>query len=169
MKKNITGLLVIFLSLSLFAPFAYGQSSDWNAVIALKDKEIAVKTANGKTIFGNLTAVDADSVTVQVAAKKTLTGQSVTFQKSEVKKVWTAKLKLGKGLSSGASTAIGAGAGAGAGLGIGMILLGATGGSDSGGAIVGGLIAIGAGAGAALGYFAGRGGHQKVGLVYQVK
>lgn len=141
---------------------------DWNNVTSQLNQIIAVKTTNGTMVFGKLTSANETEITLQTADKKTLTNQSSTFQRQDIKKIWTARLASGKGLNKSVSTAIGAGVGAGAGVGIGIGLLSATGGSDSAAPIIFGIVAVGAGLGALAGYFSGKKGHKKTGLIYEV-
>jgi hypothetical protein len=169
MLKNATAttlLLLLLFGISFQTAFAR-DNKDWNNIIARVNSEVAVKMTDGKFLFGKLNSANDSEITVQLADKKTLTTQTLTIPKSEVKKAWTAKLIFGKKLGTSAATAIGAGAGAGVGYGAGWGLLAATGGSDAGYEILAITTAVGAGLGAAIGYFAGRGGHKKLDVIYQ--
>jgi hypothetical protein len=165
-KIIFSGLFVIALfGISLQTAYAKKQT-DWSKVVSATDNEIAVKTSNGKTVFGKLTSANDSEIVIQIASKQELTSQSMTIQKSEVKKVWFAKLRFGK--NPALATGIGAAIGAGVGFGLGYGLLAATGGSDSGREILAGTAAIGAGVGAALGYLVGRQSHQKQIVIYEI-
>lgn len=172
MYKLTTSGLVLIMFFGLVSQTAFAKTKrekgDWSKVTAQVNEVIAVKTNSGTISFGKLTSANETEITVQLADKKRLTGGSSTFQRKDIKKIWKAELADGKGLSKPVSAALGAGLGAGAGLGLGFGLLAATGGSDSGGPIVLGIIAAGAGLGALAGYFSGKKGHKKNELIYEV-
>ena len=169
MLKKLSLIFIFFVTIfgtNFQIAFAQSQQNDWNKVINFANNEIAVKTSNGKTIFGKLTSATASEIIVQTASKKELTNQSLTIQKSEVKKIWAANLRYGK--NPGVTTAIGAGIGAGIGIALGAVLLAATGGSDETNQVLATGAVIGAGAGAGLGFLAGGRGHQKKDVLYEI-
>lgn len=169
LKKIISATLLSVTLLGINFQTAFAKSKgDWSQVISSANNEIAVKTFNGETVFGKLNSANETEIIIQIADKKELTNQTRTFQKSEIKKVWLAELKSRGGIGKAAATGIGAAAGAGVGAGAGIILLKSTGGSDSGDLIILGTTAIGAGAGAVLGFLAGKGGHKKKDLIYEI-
>jgi hypothetical protein len=169
LKKLISATLLVVTLLGINFQTAFAKSKgDWGSIATQVTGEVAVKTVNGETVFGKLTSANETEIVVQIADKKELTNQTRTFQKSEIKKVWRAELKSRGGLGKGAATAIGAGAGAGVGAGIGAILLNSTGGSDAYFEILGVFTVVGAGAGAVAGFFAGKGGHKKRELIYEI-
>jgi hypothetical protein len=169
MFRKINTFCLLFSIIFVFSNVAvFGQdTSDWNKVILQVNNEIAVKTTNNKTVYGKLNSANANEIVINLALKKSLSNQTVTIQKSDVKKVWTTKLNLRKGLSSSTTTAIGAGVGAGIGIGIGFGALASSGGSDESYAILALSTAVGAGAGALIGYFASKSGHKKLNLIYK--
>lgn len=162
MKKLISILMASVLLLQL-APAGLAKSKgDWNAVKALANASVAVKTKTGETHYGLMRSADDSSITVQIADHDDFTPQELNFQRDQVAKVWRARLRFGqKNIAKGAW--IGAGAGLGAGY-IGALIHSAT---DSGDAFVGGglFIIYGAAAGAFLGRFWKK-NHKKQELVY---
>ncbi len=169
LKKFISVILLVVTLLGINFQTAFAKSKgDWSQVISSANNEIAVKTTNGETVFGKLNSANDTEIIIQIADKKELTNQTRTFQKSEIKKVWLAELKSRGGLGKGAATGIGAAAGAGIGTGVGAILLNTTGGSDKYVEILAVFTVVGAGAGAVAGFFAGKGGHKKKDLIYEV-
>jgi hypothetical protein len=169
LKKTVSLTLLVITLLGINFQVAFAKSKgDWSQVISSANNEIAIKTVDGQTYFGKLTSANDAEIVMQIADKKELTNQTMTFRKSEIKKVWRAELKSRGGLGKGVSTAIGAGAGAGVGAGIGAILLNSTGGSDAYFEILGFFTVVGAGAGAVAGLLAGKGGHKKKELIYEL-
>ena len=158
------GLFVTLIGLSFQTAFAKPQP-DWSKVASATSSEIAVKTSDGQTFFGKLTSATDTDIIIQLADKMELTNQSMTLKRTEVKKVWLAKLRFGK--QRGLSTGIGAAVGAGLGLGLSFGLL-AVYGADDAGDVIAGITAIGAGAGAGLGYLIGRKSHQKKQVIYEL-
>jgi hypothetical protein len=170
LKKLISATLLVVALLGINFQTVFAKSTgDWSQVISSANNEIAVKTVNGQTVFGKLTSANDTEIVVQIADKKELTNQTQTFQRSEVKKVWLAELKLGGGLGRGASTGIGAAVGGGVGAGIGVALLGKNGLNDEFASLV--ILTttvVGAGAGAVVGLLAGKSGHKKKDLIYEL-
>ena len=167
MKKNISAGLLILTLLSLNLQIAFAKTlGDWKDLSIHVNNEVAVQPVKGKTVFGKITSVSDSEIVLQVATKKELTNQTVTMKKDEVKKVWTANLRFKD--KRAVSTGIGAAVGAGAGGGIAVGLLSATGGSDGYAEIIATFIVVGAGIGALAGFAAGRSGHEKLALVYEV-
>lgn len=167
MLKNFTTAIFLVVTLLVINfQVAFAQSNaDWSKVTSQVNQIIAIKNANGKTIYGKLNSANESEIIMQIADKEELTGQTQTFQKNEIKKVWVANLRVKK---RGKFAAIGAGIGGGIGLGAGIGLLASTGGSDFTGEILAITTAIGAGAGAALGALLPGRGHQKKELLYEM-
>lgn len=162
-------ILIPFLITSILivnSSFAFAQTqNDWSKVVNSVNSEIAVEANKRKTVFGKLTSANDDEIVIQIADKTGLTGQTETIKKSEIKKIWSAKLNFSK--NRGKSAAIGAGAGAALGIGASLILLGATGGSDSTGEIITFGAVFGGGAGAAIGALVGSQRHKKNELLFK--
>ncbi len=172
LQKFISAIILVVTLLGINFQTAFAKSKgNWSEVVASANNEIAVKTTNDETIFGKLTSANDTEIVVQMADKKELTTQTRTFQKSEIKKVWIAELKSRGGLGKGAATGIGAAAGAGVGAGIGVVILSTNGNGLNDEYAVPVILftsAIGAGAGAVAGFFAGKGGHKKKELIYEL-
>lgn len=162
MKKLISILITSVLLVSLAPATAAKSKGDWNAVKALANASVAVKTKTGETHYGLMRAADDSSVTIQIADHDDFTPQEINFRRDEVAKVWRARLRFDqKNIGKGAW--IGAAAGLGAGY-IGALIHSAT---DPGDAFAGGglFIIYGAVAGAFLGRFWKK-NHKKQELVY---
>jgi hypothetical protein len=172
LKKIISATLLVVTLLGINFQTAFAKSKgDWSQVVSSANNEIAIKAVNGETVFGRLTSANDTEIIVQIADKKELTNQTRTFQKTEIKKVWRAELKLGGGMSRGKAAAIGLGAGAGVGAGIGVGILYGNGSNvndEYAPAVILFTAVIGAGAGAVAGLLAGRSGHKKKDLIYEL-
>lgn len=167
LKKIFLISLFLIISFAVDPSLIFAQTqNDWNKVVNLANSEIAVETIKRKTIFGKLTSANDNEIVVQIVDKTGLTGQTEIIKKSDVKKVWSAKLDFEK--NRGKAAAIGAGIGAGVGVGLSLILLGATNGSDDTGGIIAVGAAVGGGAGALLGALARGTRHKKQGLIYKI-
>ena len=163
--KKLISILITSVLLVQVAPAVLAQSKgDWNAVKALANSSVAVKTKTGETYYGLMQAADDSSIVVQLAGRDDFTPREINFQRDEVSSVWKATLRFGQ-----RNVGKGAWIGAGAGLGVGVItaaIQGARGSSDP--PVGGGLFIIyGAAAGAVLGKFWKK-NHKKHGLVYSV-
>jgi hypothetical protein len=172
LKKIISSALLVVTLLGINFQVAFAKSKgDWSSVVSSANNEIAIKTIDGQTVFGKLISANDTEIVLQIADKKELTNQSTKFSRSEVKKVWRAELRLGGGLSRGAATAIGAGAGAGVGAGVAVGVLYGNGSNihDEFAPLVFLITtSIGAGAGAVAGLLAGKSGHKKKELIYEM-
>jgi hypothetical protein len=172
LKKVISSALLVVTLLGINFQTAFAKSKgDWSQVVSSANNEIAIKTVGGETVFGRLTSANETEIIVQIADKKELTNQTITFGKAEVKKVWRAELRLGGGMSRGKAAAIGLGAGAGVGAGIGVGILYGNGSNvndEYAPAVILFTAVIGAGAGAVAGLLAGRSGHKKKDLIYEL-
>ncbi len=167
MKNYVTQFLIVLLLFVSVSPIS-AQTGDWNAIASQVNSEIAVKAKNRKTVFGILTETDSDLIKVKTSGGSNSVSE-ISFRREEVEKIWLAKLSDGSKktlLGVGVGAAVGAGVGTGAGL----ILLAATGGSDSFSSILVTSAAVGAGIGAAIGGASGfftRSKNKKERLIYQ--
>jgi len=120
MTKRISALFltisILFTSASTIAAQTKRGVGSWEALNSYLNNEVAAKAEDRKTVFGVLTSVDANVVTVQTSDQNNVT--EVLFRREEVEKIWLAKLNI-----SSRKTLIGAGVGAGIGVGIGAIAL----------------------------------------------
>jgi hypothetical protein len=162
MKTRIATLLTLVLLTNFFPTVSAKPKGDWNAVKALANTSIAVRTTNGETHFGLLQSADDNAITVQIAGKDDFTSQEIVFRRDEIEKVWRAKLRFGeKNIAKGAL--IGAGAGLGAALITASVL--AKRNSDDPPVGLGAFPLYGAGSGTIVGVF-WRKKHKKQELVY---
>lgn len=134
------------LLVSSSAAFAKSQR-DWSAVESLVNQETAIKTQNGKTSYGIIKSVNADSLVLQVAGNKTLTQTETTINRNEVKKIWRALLYVNEG-NAGKGALIGAGVGA---VAFGVPAVASSSDDDIGANLAGAAFILGAVAGAAVG------------------
>lgn len=157
-------LTVLFLLVSVSSTSAQtsGNLNDWDKLGSYPDKEIAVKAANKKTVFGILSNADADEIKVQTSDKNNVT--EVSFKRAEVEKIWLAKLN-----KSSRNTLLGAGIGAAAGAGIGAALLSANRNERGGafGAAVPFYAVVGALVGGTAGFFVRQKSNKKEQLIYR--
>jgi small nuclear ribonucleoprotein (snRNP)-like protein len=96
MRKLTATLLACALLTQIGPAVSAKQKGDWNAVKALANRSVAVKTKNGKTHYGFLQAVDETDIQLQIAGEDDFTAQEISFQRDEVQKVWRAKLRFGE-------------------------------------------------------------------------
>ena len=162
MKKLISILMTSVLLLQIAPAIPAKSKGDWNAVKALTNSSVAVKTKTGETHYGLMRSADDSSITVQIADHDDFTPQEINFRRVEVTKVWRARLRFGQ-----KNIARGAWIGAGAGLGAGYIAALIHSARDPGDPFVGGglFILYGAAAGAVAGRFWKK-NHKKQELVY---
>ena len=162
MKKLISILIASVLLVQTAPAVSAKSKGDWNAVKALANSSVAVKTKTGETHYGLMRSADDSSITVQIADHDDFTAQEINFQRDQVAKVWRARLRFGQ-----KNIAKGAWLGAGAGLGAGYIAALIHSATDPGDPFVGGglFIIYGAAAGAFLGRFWKK-NHKKQDLVY---
>ncbi|HKG62357.1 MAG TPA: hypothetical protein VKB05_21530 [Pyrinomonadaceae bacterium] len=162
MKKLISLLMALVLLVQIAPAVLAKHKGDWNAVKALANSSVAVKTNTGETHYGLMRSADDSSITVQIADHDDFTPQEISFRRDEVAKLWRARLRFGQ-----KNIAKGAWLGAGAGLGAGYIAALIQSAKDSGDPFVGGglFIIYGAVAGAFLGRFWKK-SHKKQDLVY---
>ena len=164
MHRLIPILITLVLLVQMVPPVSAKLKNDWNAVKALTDQPIAVKTNAGKTHFGLVQSADDSTITIRLAGRDELTSQEIKFTRDEVGKVWRARLRFDE-------TNMGKGALIGAGAGLGVAVIHAAILSKQGETTAhagGGLFAlIGAGAGVVLGSFWKK-KHKKQELVYSV-
>jgi hypothetical protein len=150
MTTLITTLLKLVLLTNFVPTVSAKQKGDWNAVKALSNMSIAVRTTNGETHFGLLQSADDTAITVQIAGSEDFTSQEIVFRRDEIEKVWRAKLRFSeKNIAKGAL--IGAGAGLGAALITASVLAGRN--SDDPPVGLGAFPLYGAGGGAIAGVF----------------
>ncbi len=167
MFKKITSftLISVFCLVGLQTAFAKSLN-DWNSVVNLVNREVAIKTTGGQTTFGQIKSVNAGELVLLLAGKVVLTNQEKTFARSEIKKIWLAELR-----SEERNTGKGAAIGAGIGGVIGIIPIISAGKNGTGDGIeflaVPIFAAFGAGIGALAGFFSKK-GHKKRDLIYQM-
>ncbi len=167
MFRKLLSVLAMSSILLVSSSLAFAKSQrDWSTVESLVNQEAAIKTQNGKTTFGIVKSVNADSLVLQAAGNKTLTQTETTINRNEVKKIWRALLYVNEG-NAGKGALIGAGIGAAA-YGLPSIARGRDE-NDIGASLVGATFIIGAIGGAAVGAIAGffvKTKHKKRDLVY---
>ncbi len=164
MHKLISILMTLVLLVQIVPPVSAKPKGDWNAVKALADHSVAVKTKAGKTHFGRVQTADDSSITIRIAGRDEFTGQEITFTRDEVARVWRARLRFDE-TNMGKGALVGAGAGLGVAV-IHAIILSKQG--ETTAHAGGGLFAlIGAGAGVVLGSFWKKKNKQQE-LVYSV-
>lgn len=151
MTKKIFSLFlttsILFASFSTLAAQTGSAIVSWDTLKTYVKNEVAVKAENKKTVFGILTAVTDDAITVRTADKNN--AAEVSFRREDVEKIWFADLS-----ASSRKTLLGAAIGAGVGGGIGYIALKTSDGQGGGyGAAVPFYAAIGAVAGGLVGFF----------------
>lgn len=151
---------ILFASVSALAAQTGGGTGSWDTLNIHLNKEIAVKAANKKTVFGILTSVNSDSLTVRSPDKKNVA--EVSLRREDVEKIWRAELS-----ASSRKTLIGAAIGAGVGAGIGLIALKGSSGQGGGyGAAVPFYAVVGAVVGGVAGFFV-KDKNKKDLLIYQ--
>ena len=93
MIKNLLAVLTICSIIFLSNYPAIGQTRDsWANVQNLANQEIAVKTRNGKMIYGILRSVEDDRIKLQIAEKRTVGSNETSLSRDEIKKIWHANL-----------------------------------------------------------------------------
>lgn len=164
-RKILTFVLsLLFLTLNPLAILA--QDKSWDAVTALKDAEVAVQMTQGKTVFGRFVSADANKLEIRIADQKDVAAATTSIPKSDIKKIWFAKLRFGKrNTAKGALIGTAAGAAVGAAIWAGLPRDESTDGLE--------VLALpmALGIGAAIGTVAGflsRSGHKKGKLIYKV-
>ncbi len=164
MTKKIFALFlttsILFASVSALAAQAGGAAASWDTLNTYLKNEVAVKAKNRKTVFGILTSVNADAITVRAADKNNV--GEVSLRREDVEKIWLARLN-----GSSRKTLIGAGIGAGVGAGIGLIALKSSDGQGGAyGAAVPLYAVVGAAVGGVTGFFV-KDKNKKGRLIYQ--
>src|SRR4030095_7641201 len=108
MKKHTATLLTLVLLIQIAPPVSAKAKGDWNAVKALANNSIAVRTKNGDTRYGLLQSADEAGITVQIAGTEDFTPQEISFRRDEIEKVWSAKLRFGeRNIAKGAWIGVG--------------------------------------------------------------
>jgi hypothetical protein len=167
MLNKIASFALIFALTAISFQTAFAKSSnDWGKVTNLKNREIAVQTIGGQTVFGILNSVTDNEIGLQVAEKSFLSSQLKSFQRSEIKKVWSAELHVGE-RNTGKGAAIGAGIGAAAGVATVVSIVKSGNGDGLESLAIPFYAIIGGGIGAVAGFFAKK-GHKKKALVYEM-
>ncbi len=163
MFNKFISLLAIISIFPLSAFSLYGQTKNvWAAVENLAGQEVAVKTRNGKMHYGIVKASDSDKIVLQIAGKKRLSQDEMTFEKSEVKKIWRALLFVND-RNTGKGALIGAGVGT-VTIGVPALAEGSDDGLHGAGLFLGAI--GGAAAGGIVGFFT-RKKHKKRDLIYK--
>src|SRR5678815_1949802 len=92
--KKVISILMASVLLVPIAPAVMAKSKgDWNAVKALANASVAIKTKTGETHYGLMRLADDSSITVQIADHDDFTPQEINFQRDQVAKVWRARLR----------------------------------------------------------------------------
>ncbi len=164
MKRFMATLLTLTLLIQIAPSVSAKPKGDWDAVKALANKSIAVKTTNGETHYGLLQSADDAAILVQIAGKEDFTPQEISLRREEVQKVWHAKLRFGE-----SNVAKGAWIGAGLGFAATVITLSAVAGQENADRALGAVWFpfLGAGIGAVAGVFWKK-KHKKQELVYSI-
>ncbi|MEP6924271.1 MAG: hypothetical protein ABI954_07385 [Pyrinomonadaceae bacterium] len=161
--KMLTFSLMLALFLTSVPPTSAKQNSqtnDWNSLKNYLNSEVAVKTANQKTVYGVLREAGNEELKLLVVKKSYQ--NEVLLKRGEVERVWLAKLKFGRNTIKGA----GIGALAGAGAGLGLVLANRDSGDGQIGIAVPVFAIYGAGIGAVIGFLV-RKKHKKGEIIYQ--
>jgi hypothetical protein len=163
LNKIASFALILALTTISFQTAFAKSSNDWNSVVGLLNKDIAVQETGGQTTFGILRSANDNEIVIEVAEKYTLSSQPKTVLRSEVRKVWRAELRFG-----GRNTGKGAAIGAGAGVVAAAISISKPENRGDGQAVLAIPVYtfLGAGIGAIVGFFAKK-GHKKMALVYE--
>ena len=113
MKRFTANLLALVLLTHLAPAVSAKPKGNWNAVKELTKTSISVRTKIGGTYYGLVQSVDDNAITLQLAGKEDFMPQEVVFRRTDIEKVWAAKLRFAeRNIAKGAL--IGAGAGLGA-------------------------------------------------------
>lgn len=163
MVKNLLSVLAICSLVFISNNFAFAQKrGSWTNVQNLVNREIAVKTGNGKSIYGVLKSVEDNGIKIQTAEKSGLSVNETILARSEIEKIWQADLFVNQRRTA-TGALIGAAVGSAAMGGIAMAQ-----GDDDGLAGAGFVLGAlpGALVGGVVGFFA-RKKHKKGGLVFE--
>lgn len=165
LKKAFTILLSVSIVAIGVLP-GLAQTDSWNSVKAMTGQDVAVKKSNGETVFGRMSSADDSGIVIRIASKTAVSDTNSTIAKSEVRKIWMAKLKF-----SGRQTAKGALYGAAIGAGVGAIIYAGLPRNEStdGLEVLAVPLAVGIGTGVGLlaGFFSKK-GHKKGKLIYKL-
>jgi hypothetical protein len=164
MKNFIATLLSLTVLIQITPAVSAKPKGNWNAVIALANRSIAVETTNGETHYGLLQSADDAVIVVQIAGTEDFTTQEMSLRRVEVRKLWRAKLRFGE-----KNIAKCAWIGAGVGFGATVVTLSAVAGKENADRALGAvwLPVLGAGTGAIVGVFWKK-KHKKQELVYSI-
>ncbi len=108
---------ILIASVSALAAQTGGRTGTWDTLDSYLNNEVAVKAEDRKTVFGVLTSVNTDAITVRAADKNNVT--EVSLRRENVEKIWLAKLN---GSSRNTLKGVGIGAVVGAGIGAAALL-----------------------------------------------
>ncbi len=165
LTKTISALSLTISILIASASFVVAQTGtrtgSWDALNSYLSEEVAIKAENRKTVFGVLTATNADTISVRTADKNNVA--EVSLRRETVEKVWLAELN-----DSSRNTLKGAAIGAAVGAGVGAVVLLAN--RDESGGAFGAAVPVYAVVGAVVGGVAGffkRNKFRKEQLIYQ--
>lgn len=165
MKKTTSVFLVCAIALFGVKNVFAKQTGDWNSLANYLNQQIAVKERGKSTVYGILRSVNDDGIEIQIAEKKDISAAATKISRSEIQKIWTAKLRYG-GRQIGKGGLIGAGAGAAVGT---AVFLGTKSSDDDG--LAGAAIPLGAvygaGIGAVIGIFSKK-SHKRQKLIYSI-
>jgi len=124
---------ILFVSVAAVPAQTGDGTGNWDTLNSHLSKEVAVKSENKKTVFGILSSVTADGLTIRTADKNN--ASDISLKRENVEKIWLAELN-----DSSRNTLIGAGIGAAIGAGIGAIALSSN--RDEGGGAYGAAVPL---------------------------
>lgn len=165
MLKRVFSLILTLSIVSIGILPAIAQNDSWAAVKALSNQDVAVRKANGETVFGRMVSADDSGMVIRLASKTAISDAESNIAKSDIKKVWAAILKF-KGRQTVRGALYGAVIGAGAGA---IIYAGIPRNESTDGLEVLAIplaVGIGTGIGALTGFFTKK-GHRKGKLIYK--
>ena len=166
--KKLTSILMLLALLFQLAPtVAAKPKGDWSglkAVVTSSSNSVAVETKRGALYYGLLDSADDDAIRIQLADREELLPNKITIKRSEVTKVWRARLRFGEDNVKKAAW-IGTGVGAGVAVAVTAVLASKTEPDvNAGGALI---VLAGAGAGAVAGTLWKK-KHKKQELIYSI-
>jgi small nuclear ribonucleoprotein (snRNP)-like protein len=113
-RKMTAGCLILLLLISIAHVTSAKPQSEWSNLKNFIAQQIAIKTKDGVTTFGVLNFVDDSKIELQLADDERVSAQERSFKRTEVKRVWRAKLRFGES-NTGKGALIGLGIGLGTG------------------------------------------------------
>jgi hypothetical protein len=97
MFKNLLSFLLICSIILISNNFAPAQTrGSWADIQKLVNREIAVKTRTGKTIYGILKSAGDSGIKFQAAEKKGVGTNETFLAQNEIEKIWRANLFINR-------------------------------------------------------------------------